>query len=710
MKTKEHIPKKKFKILYLIILLIISQINSYAQLASLTSVASAGITKTTATGFSFITDEGGSAVTDRGMCWSTNNPPTILDNITSDGAGIGGFISDLTVLTPNTTYYIRSYATNGSGTAYGNVITIHTLSDSPELTTTAITGITNTGCASGGTVSSPGTYSAVLSEGVCWNRSGSPTLKNMDGNTSDGAITPFTSNPSGLMPSTVYYLCAYAINGTDTAYGNVLSFTTLGTPPLLSTNAITGITSSGCTSGGNITAWGGSNITDRGVCWGTSTGPLSSGSHTSDGTGTGSYTSNPASLTPNTLYYLRSFAVNSTSTAYGNELTFTTKNTPPTGLNVTSLSYDGFIANWTAPAGIGSEPYTYTIRVYNNSGCTGAPIRTFSGISSSLTSYQITYLKFNTSYWYVMRTINAGGESDSITSSTTTLAANLYKGGSEDGFEIGNYYTPLSFCFIPLFTDAYYGGTGDGSVINNKIIKNCPYSYYGGSEDGYIESDYTTPTTLCQPIDFNSVYLGGSDDGFVNKNSIVIKCPYFYYGGNEDGYLESDYSITNCPVPNFTSAYYGGSEDGFIDNNLTLKRCPYNYYGGSEDGIDVFSVGQINCPPPVFTNVYFGGNEDGFIDNNLTLKRCPYNYYGGSEDGLAVFSVKPACLPTVDFNTALNCADQTVTYTTNCTGIPTCPPSKYSPTYSWTFNGGNPSSYTGATPPTVTYTTTGTFT
>jgi uncharacterized protein (TIGR02145 family) len=67
------------------------------------------------------------AVTARGVCWSsTNTNPTITDSITTNGTGSGGFTSNLTGLTPGTKYYIRAYATNSAGTAYGYVISFTT--------------------------------------------------------------------------------------------------------------------------------------------------------------------------------------------------------------------------------------------------------------------------------------------------------------------------------------------------------------------------------------------------------------------------------------------------------------------------------------------------------------------------------------------------------------------------------------------------------
>lgn len=77
-------------------------------------------------------------------------------------------------------------------------------------------------------------------------------------------------------------------------------------------------------SGGNITSENGSPVTTRGVCYGTTTGPTIAGSHTSDGFGLGTFVSSLAGLIDGTTYYVRAYATNSTGTAYGNEISFTT--------------------------------------------------------------------------------------------------------------------------------------------------------------------------------------------------------------------------------------------------------------------------------------------------------------------------------------------------------------------------------------------------
>lgn len=73
-----------------------------------------------------VTDDGGTSVTERGVCWSIYQNPTTADSITSDGQGTGVFTSELKDLTPDKIFYVKAYATNSAGTAYGSEISFTT--------------------------------------------------------------------------------------------------------------------------------------------------------------------------------------------------------------------------------------------------------------------------------------------------------------------------------------------------------------------------------------------------------------------------------------------------------------------------------------------------------------------------------------------------------------------------------------------------------
>ncbi len=145
--------------------------------------------------------------------------------------------------------------------------------------------------------------------------------------------TPATStsqNPTNIQYNTAgtynVTLIATNANGNDTETKTGYIIVTVPNPqlPTLTTTAISSIANTTATSGGNITNQGSSAVTARGICWSTSQNPTIANSKTTDGTGTGSFTSNLTGLTTNTTYYVRAYATNATGTAYGNQQSFTT--------------------------------------------------------------------------------------------------------------------------------------------------------------------------------------------------------------------------------------------------------------------------------------------------------------------------------------------------------------------------------------------------
>ena len=334
----------------------------------LVTSAITSIGSSTAVSGGVTTSDGGSTITARGVCWSTSSGPTTsLSTKTSDGSGAGSFTSNITGLTASTTYYVRSYATNSTGTGYGQELSFTTtgVATIPVLATTAISSITSTTAVSGGNISSDGN-SAVTVRGVCWSTASGATIA-LSTKTIDGTGTgSFTSNITGLTGSTTYYLRAYATNAVGTAYGSEVIFTTSpqAAIPTLTTTAISGIGITSAASGGSISADGGSAVTARGVCWSTSSNPtVALSTKTTDGSGTGSFTSNLTGLTGSTTYYVQAYATNAVGTAYGNQVTFTTSSASANSTGTLSVS-----VTTVAPGGGYSPKNVVAIWIQTNTG------------------------------------------------------------------------------------------------------------------------------------------------------------------------------------------------------------------------------------------------------------------------------------------------------------------------------------------------------
>ncbi|MBS4058904.1 MAG: BspA family leucine-rich repeat surface protein [Bacteroidetes bacterium] len=103
-----------------------------ADLPKVTTHMVTEITANTALGHGVVTNEGQSSVTAFGVCWSENEFPTLNDSFSIGGSGIGSISTYISELEPNKQYYVRAFATNSSGTAYGNQVQFITSSIIPD--------------------------------------------------------------------------------------------------------------------------------------------------------------------------------------------------------------------------------------------------------------------------------------------------------------------------------------------------------------------------------------------------------------------------------------------------------------------------------------------------------------------------------------------------------------------------------------------------
>jgi hypothetical protein len=355
--------------------------------AVLTTTTATSISSNGATTGGKVTFDGGAAITARGVCWGTTANPEITGSYTTDGAGTGSFTSTLTGLLSNTLYHIRAYATNVTGTYYGEDKTFTTLcgiydlplSENFSLATFPVcwsqqgagTGIVDRWTVSA-TANAGGTANEMRSQRQSVNP-GTTRLVTKAINTlgfsqlnlsfrhmldaySTGATLKVQSSANGVtwtdeawsvpvtsanipavqvsttvlsnlnQPATyIAFVVTGNLNRYDYWYIDDVSVTgTLNNLPIVATAAVTGITQTGAVSGGNVTSGGASAVTARGVCWGPAINPDTSGYHTTDGSGTGVFSSAMAGLSPGSTYYVRAYATNSQGTAYGDNVMFNT--------------------------------------------------------------------------------------------------------------------------------------------------------------------------------------------------------------------------------------------------------------------------------------------------------------------------------------------------------------------------------------------------
>lgn len=185
-----------------------------------------------------VLSDGFADVTERGICFATHETPTVFDYKVLGGTGLGLFQCRMSGLETLTTYYVRAYAKNSEGYAYGNEVTFVTADETflPEVITHEVTDFNHFYAIGGGEVVANGGLD-IIERGICWSTSPNPTTT---GNklTAGGGMGVFECRMAYLFGSTTYYVRAFAANEAGMSYGNEVSFTTSPHPNTAPVGAI----------------------------------------------------------------------------------------------------------------------------------------------------------------------------------------------------------------------------------------------------------------------------------------------------------------------------------------------------------------------------------------------------------------------------------------------------------------------------------------
>jgi hypothetical protein len=633
-----------------------------------------------------ISDDGGLPLLERGVCWSLIPATTIIDSTDLQGTATGSFNALMNGLASGTQYYVRAYAKNALGTAYGNELSFTTNALSlASITTSTVSNISYTTVTCGGTVTADNGY-PISSRGICWSTATAPTTSNSKYSEA-GSVGSFTASVTGLTSSTTYYIRAFAINEAGTVYGNEYSFTTLAnTAPGLTTKAITGISSSIASSGGNITSDGGSAITAKGVCWSVNPAPTLSNNKTTDGTGSSSYNSNITGLSPLSLYYVRAYATNSVGTTFGNELSFTSTDLvypPSSTAPIVATASSVLITSSTASSGgyVSSDggsailsrgvcwSTTTNPTLANNHTTDGTGLGYFTstviGITGCNTVHYIrAYACNSTDTTYgPQNSVTTGNLPSGVTTIITkTLPDSIITGGNipDDG---GCSITQKGVCWSltanPTTSNSKTTqGAGSGTFISyiTGLLPNVTYYVraYATNSKGTVYGDQQVVTTAIP----SGIYLGQSYAG---------GRVFYIDGTREHGLICTSVSIGNfvwgCNGTDIaTSTDFGSGETNTTaitafctETNTAAKACDTLSLNGYSDWY-LPSLNELNL---VYTNI----GKHGVITNTnyWSSSQCGAGYayysvsgsgscgcsggwfstcYGGKTNGFAVMAIR----------------------------------------------------------------------
>ncbi len=282
-----------------------------------------------------VTEVGDPAYTERGFVYGTNHNPIVQTATKAivEGNGVGEFVATLSNLQLGNIYYVRAYALNTVGVAYGEEQTLDFNPILPEVATNDVTGVSEEtqSATFHATITNAG--DPVYTErGFVYGKSPDPTtggaIKVVVAGSGKGT---YYGDVHNLELDCAYYVRAYVTYSLGTVYGENKMFSIKKTyPPTVTTAMVTQITSTTAVAGGNVTDDGGNSVTERGVVFSTNQNPTIADNKIVSSNGLGDFICNLTNLQEGTTYYVCAYAINSKGITYGTQVEFTTQdsNTP----------------------------------------------------------------------------------------------------------------------------------------------------------------------------------------------------------------------------------------------------------------------------------------------------------------------------------------------------------------------------------------------
>ena len=618
-------------------------------------------------------------ITSKGFVYNTTGSPVVAtggtDKYTTNGYGLGSFSGSITDLLPNTSYYFRAYALNGTGISYGDQLVLSTIpiiwssnEDSCSMGNFRIivNGVTrvDTTATSGGTI---------------WVRTNNIVTVSMDSGTCDIAKIILTGEDVYYGNTTIYSQigASQIVTSTVTLQHtlNVVGNTYL--VPIVDTLPINVITNISATGGGSVS---GSTVTARGIAIGTSGDPTISGIHTHDGSGDGTFSSSLSGLTTGITYYVRAYATYAGGTVYGENETFK--------IDLIDYSCTETYCTMTSFKIVREDPFNGIITVIDTDQASSGQFIIKSGNvkitttitvgnceTSNLAINGVTYTAPLIMYPAKNTKIHADlfSQLDSVVDVETTIATNVGAGGaiiggivtstgvtilsrgscwvdynttgltttnclgiSDDGSGVGTFTKNLTgLTYGTIYYHRAYAVTAGGTIYGK--IEQFPY-YYEILDDGTADCGNTYSTNGDDKIhQYNTTlsYLGGvllidfvNGGGFYPPAKLEI-----IHDGNKKATTSMTESNNSGPFDNYAniftghvpSASYAYDHDQYVLNfkgqGPTYIPTRANYLL-SETGIDQ----SVPGPPNSHQLVWWQYTADDFTQSNTaTIKVTPTN-------------------------------------------------------------------------------------
>ncbi|MCX2432381.1 beta strand repeat-containing protein, partial [Pedobacter sp. GR22-10] len=379
-------------------------------------------------------------------------------------------------------------STSGTETQDPAINQLGIVTGPPITTTNAATSITGAGAATlNGTVNENG-GTATVSFDYSTNSTLSSGVTTVSA-TTGGTVNAGTGNTSssvgltGLTAGTTYYFRVKASNAGGSSNGSILNFTIPASSPTVSTDAVTSITTSSATMGGNVSAAGATAVSERGVVYATTINPTTSAAKALTGSGTGTFTGTVSGLSPATTYHVRAYAINTIGTSYGADQSFTTQ--AVTAQPTVASPSNGSLITTTAPNYTGTATAGATVTVYVDGASLGNTIAT--GGNWSLT--QPTALAQGSHTVYA--TAQVSGNAVSANSTTNTFTIDSTRPSVVITSTAGASGSSTSTSPIPFTVT--FSETVTGFVAGDITPGNTTISGFSGSGTTYTFN--ATPTT-----------------------------------------------------------------------------------------------------------------------------------------------------------------------------------------------------------------------